>query len=30
MDNVGIPEMLVMDDVTEFTGKDSDFTKQVY
>jgi hypothetical protein len=29
MDNVGIPEMLVMDDVTEFTGKDTDFIKQV-
>jgi hypothetical protein len=29
MDNVGIPEMLVMDGATEFTGKHTDFIKQV-
>jgi hypothetical protein len=29
MDDIGIPEMLVMDDVTEFTGKHTVFIKQV-
>jgi hypothetical protein len=29
MDDVGIPEMLVMDDVTEFTVKHTVFIKQV-
>jgi hypothetical protein len=27
-DDVGIPEMLVMDGATEFTGKHTDFIKQ--
>jgi hypothetical protein len=27
-DDVGIPETLVMDSVTEFTGKHTDFIKQ--